>query len=83
MSHQLFKSTAIVISMPRISRILGFVRDMLITHILGIDVATDAFFAAFKIHNFYGASLQKARLPVLLSLCQLIIRAGKQIRNTD
>ena len=52
MSRQLFKSTAIVGSMTLISRIMGFVRDMLIARIFGADVATDAFFVAFKIPNF-------------------------------
>ena len=52
MSRQLFKSTAIVGSMTLISRLLGFVRDMLIARIFGVDVATDAFFVAFKIPNF-------------------------------
>jgi len=52
LSRQLFKSTAIVGSMTLISRILGFVRDMLIARIFGVDGATDAFFVAFKIPNF-------------------------------
>jgi len=52
LSRQLFKSTAIVGSMTLISRVLGFVRDMLIARIFGVDVATDAFFVAFKIPNF-------------------------------
>lgn len=52
MSRQLFKSTAIVGSMTLISRILGFVRDMMIARIFGADLATDAFFVAFKIPNF-------------------------------
>jgi len=38
--------------MTFISRILGFVRDMLIARIFGVDLATDAFFVAFKIPNF-------------------------------
>jgi len=38
--------------MTLISRILGFVRDMLIARIFGVDLATDAFFVAFKIPNF-------------------------------
>lgn len=52
MSRGLFKSTAIVGSMTLISRILGFVRDMVIATIFGADAATDAFFVAFKIPNF-------------------------------
>ncbi len=53
MSQQLFKSTAIVSSMTLISRLLGFVRDMLIARIFGVDLATDAFFVAFKIPNLF------------------------------
>ncbi|MDP2099736.1 MAG: murein biosynthesis integral membrane protein MurJ [Methylobacter sp.] len=52
MSRQLFKSTAVVGSMTLVSRLLGFVRDMLIAHLFGVDSATDAFFVAFKIPNF-------------------------------
>ncbi|MCX7096580.1 MAG: murein biosynthesis integral membrane protein MurJ [Methylococcales bacterium] len=52
MSRQLFKSTAIVGIMTLISRLLGFVRDMLIARIFGVDLATDAFFVAFKLPNF-------------------------------
>jgi putative peptidoglycan lipid II flippase len=52
LSRQLFKSTAVVGSMTLISRLLGFVRDMLIAHIFGVGSATDAFFVAFKIPNF-------------------------------
>ncbi len=52
MSKQLFKSTLMVGSMTLISRILGFIRDMLIAHIFGVNSATDAFFVAFKIPNF-------------------------------
>ena len=52
MSRQLFKSTVIVSIMTLISRVLGFVRDMLIAQIFGVDVATDAFFVAFKVPNF-------------------------------
>lgn len=53
MSQQLFKSTAIVSSMTLISRLLGFVRDMLVARIFGVDFATDAFFVAFKIPNLF------------------------------
>ncbi|WP_367155313.1 murein biosynthesis integral membrane protein MurJ [Methylomonas sp. HYX-M1] len=51
MSKQLYRSTATVSSMSLLSRILGFVRDMLIANIFGVSAATDAFFAAFKIPN--------------------------------
>jgi len=52
LSRQLFKSTVVVGSMTLISRILGFIRDMLIAQIFGVNLATDAFFVAFKIPNF-------------------------------
>ena len=44
----LLKAFAAVSSMTLISRILGFVRDMLIARIFGAGIATDAFFVAFR-----------------------------------
>lgn len=38
--------------MTLISRMLGFIRDMVIAMVFGADAATDAFFVAFKIPNF-------------------------------
>ncbi|MCU7959514.1 MAG: murein biosynthesis integral membrane protein MurJ [gamma proteobacterium symbiont of Bathyaustriella thionipta] len=35
-----------------ISRILGFIRDVVLAHVFGAGAATDAFFVAFKIPNF-------------------------------
>ncbi|TXK98283.1 hypothetical protein BMR10_03145, partial [Methylococcaceae bacterium CS4] len=70
LSRKLFKSTAIVSSMTMISRILGFIRDMMFARIFGADSGTDAFFVAFKIPNFLrrlfaeGAFAQ-AFVPVL------------------
>jgi putative peptidoglycan lipid II flippase len=52
MSKALFKSTSIVASMTLISRILGFVRDMVAARIFGATPAVDAFYIAFKIPNF-------------------------------
>jgi putative peptidoglycan lipid II flippase len=34
------------------SRVLGFVRDLVVARVFGADAATDAFFVAFKIPNF-------------------------------
>ncbi|MDC9729837.1 MAG: murein biosynthesis integral membrane protein MurJ [Methyloprofundus sp.] len=70
MSRKLFKSTAVVSSMTMISRILGFIRDMMFARLFGVDSGTDAFFVAFKIPNFLrrlfaeGAFAQ-AFVPVL------------------
>lgn len=52
MSKKLVKSTATVGSMTLLSRILGFIRDMVVARIFGAGVGTDAFFIAFKIPNF-------------------------------
>jgi len=52
LSRRLFRSTAIVGSMTLISRVLGFIRDVVIAFLFGADAATDAFFVAFKIPNF-------------------------------
>lgn len=35
-----------------LSRVLGFVRDLVVARIFGADAGTDAFFVAFKIPNF-------------------------------
>lgn len=70
MSKQLFKSTAIVSMMTMVSRILGFIRDMLFAQLFGAGTGMDAFFIAFKIPNFLrrlfaeGAFAQ-AFVPVL------------------
>ena len=56
--------------MTLISRILGFVRDMLFARIFGINSSTDAFFVAFKIPNFMRrlfaeGAFSQAFVPVL------------------
>lgn len=53
-----------------ISRILGFIRDMLFARIFGINSGTDAFFVAFKIPNFLRrlfaeGAFSQAFVPVL------------------
>lgn len=57
MSKQLAKSTGIVGSMTFISRILGFVRDMLVAQYFGAGTAYDAFLIAFKLPNFFRSLL--------------------------
>jgi len=48
----LLKSASAVSSMTLLSRILGFVRDMVIARVFGASADADAFFVAFKIPNF-------------------------------
>jgi putative peptidoglycan lipid II flippase len=54
-----------------LSRILGFLRDLVIARLFGADAATDAFFVAFRIPNalrrlFAEGALSMALVPVLL-----------------
>ncbi|MEO1888687.1 MAG: murein biosynthesis integral membrane protein MurJ [Cycloclasticus sp.] len=64
------KSTAIVGSMTMISRVLGFIRDIVIARFFGAGEGTDAFFVAFKIPNFMRrlfaeGAFSQAFVPVL------------------
>jgi len=52
MSNKLFKSAAMVGGLTLVSRILGFIRDIVIAYSFGASTSTDAFFVAFKIPNF-------------------------------
>jgi len=52
MSKALLKSTGIVSAMTSLSRITGFVRDMVYAQMFGAGAGTDAFFVAFRIPNF-------------------------------
>ncbi len=48
----LSKSIATVGANTFLSRVLGFVRDLVLAHVFGAGAGTDAFFVAFKIPNF-------------------------------
>lgn len=48
----LFRSSAIVAAMTMLSRVFGFIRDVMIAFYLGAGMHTDAFFVAFKLPNF-------------------------------
>lgn len=70
MSKQLLRSTAITGSMTLLSRILGFIRDMVVARVFGATIAADAFFVAFKIPNFLRrlfaeGAFSQAFVPVL------------------
>lgn len=70
MSPRLLRSTATVGSMTLLSRILGFLRDMVVARYFGAGVATDAFFVANRIPNmlrrlFAEGAFSQAFVPVL------------------
>ncbi len=65
----LLKALAAVSSLTLVSRILAFVRDILIARIFGAGMATDAFFVAFKIPNllrrmFAEGAFSQAFVPI-------------------
>lgn len=67
----LLKSLISVGMMTLMSRILGFVRDVLIASIFGASIFTDAFFISFKIPNllrriFSDGAFAQSFIPVLM-----------------
>jgi len=70
MSKALLKSTSMVSSMTLLSRIAGFVRDMVTASLFGATAEFDAFSVAFRIPNlmrrlFAEGSFAQAFVPVL------------------
>ncbi len=49
-----------------LSRVLGFVRDILLARILGAGLLADAFFVAFKLPNFFRRMFAEGTLTVAL-----------------
>ncbi|MEM8758787.1 MAG: murein biosynthesis integral membrane protein MurJ [Pseudomonadota bacterium] len=61
---------SVVAGMTMLSRISGFVRDVMLSHFLGASAVADAFFVAFKIPNFFRrlfaeGAFNQAFVPVL------------------
>jgi putative peptidoglycan lipid II flippase len=70
MSSSLLKSSGVVGGATLLSRVLGFVRDVLQAALFGAGAAMDAFFVAFRIPNlfrrmFAEGAFQQAFVPVL------------------
>jgi len=70
MAGSLLKSTGVVSLMTLVSRILGFVRDILMATLYGASAATDVFFVTFRIPNlfrrlFAEGAFAQAFVPVL------------------
>jgi len=56
-SPSLIRGTAVVSSLNLLSRILGFVRDVVVAHLFGTGDLNDAFVAAFRIPNLLRSLL--------------------------
>ncbi|WP_457913520.1 murein biosynthesis integral membrane protein MurJ [Candidatus Gillettellia adelgis] len=68
--RNLLKTLAAVSAMTMVSRCLGFTRDAMVACFFGADIATDAFFVAFKIPNllrriFAEGAFSQAFIPIL------------------
>lgn len=68
----LLRGTAIVSLLTLVSRVLGFVRDLLVARLLGASLFADAFFVAFRIPNLLRSfaaegALTSAFVPVFSS----------------
>jgi putative peptidoglycan lipid II flippase len=70
MGKKLLRSTAVVSGLTMISRVLGFIRDIVFANMFGASAFTDAFFVAFKIPNFFRrlfaeGAFSQAFVPIL------------------
>jgi len=68
--HNVAAQGTVVASMTLLSRISGFVRDMMLANFFGASAVADAFFVAFKIPNFFRrlfaeGAFNQAFVPVL------------------
>lgn len=80
----LLRSTATVGGLTMISRVLGFIRDVVIARVFGAGLGTDAFFVAFKIPNFMRrlfaeGAFSQAFVPVLSEYKAR--RSGDEVRT--
>lgn len=73
LSRQLTKNATIVALATFLSRLLGFVRDVIIAYALGAGLAADAFYVAFRLPNtlrrlFAEGSMTMAFVPIYQKL---------------
>ena len=47
--NSLFKSTLVVASLTSVSRVVGLIRDVLISNVLGVSYITDIFVVALRL----------------------------------
>ncbi len=70
---RLFRSTSVVAGMTLISRVMGFIRDMVLAQAFGAGAAFDAFVIALKLPNFFRrlfgeGAFSQAFVPVLADI---------------
>lgn len=82
--HRIVRSTGIVAFMTMISRVLGFIRDVVLASIFGAGPMFDAFVVAFKLPNFMRrlfaeGAFSQAFVPVLSEY--RVQRAHQEVRE--
>ena len=80
----LFRSVFVISFFISISRILGFLRDIIIAQYLGVSALSDAFFAAFRLPNFFRrifaeGAFNSAFVPIFIEKLQ----DAKNSKNAD
>jgi len=63
---RLLRTAGTVGSWTLLSRVLGFIRDILLARVLGAGLLADAFFVAFKLPNFFRRMFAEGTLTVAL-----------------
>jgi putative peptidoglycan lipid II flippase len=63
-NQKIAKAASIIGMGTLLSRILGFVRDMIIAHFFGAGMAADAFFVAFRIPNLWRRLVGEGSLTI-------------------
>ena len=71
----MFRSVFTISFYISISRVLGFVRDIIIAQYLGVSMMSDAFFAAFRLPNFFRrifaeGAFNSAFVPIFIEKLQ-------------
>jgi putative peptidoglycan lipid II flippase len=71
----IFKSVFTVSFYISLSRIVGFIRDLLIAKFIGVSILSDAFFAAFRLPNFFRrvfaeGAFNAAFVPIFIAKIQ-------------
>ena len=63
-NHKITKAATVIGTGTFLSRILGFLRDMVIAHFFGAGMAADAFFVAFRIPNLWRRLVGEGSLTI-------------------
>lgn len=80
----LLRGTAIVSVVTLLSRVLGFIRDLLVARLLGASLFADAFFVAFRIPNLLRSFLAEGALTSAFTptFCGALAESPERARAT-